>query len=123
MKTLEAKKEMMEKKLLDKKVRWSILCEDAMHKAELEERRTLAEEKRAMAELIASENEIMMRGPSGMDAFTRESWDDVRMEILQRRRAARHDAPASGGGDGGNEAPASGGGGGRFDDPASHGSA
>lgn len=57
-----------------------------MHKAAVEEREASAEEKCAMAELIAEENKIMMMDPSNMDVYTVEWWDYVRMEILHSRR-------------------------------------
>jgi hypothetical protein len=39
-------------------------------KADIDERRSRAEEKRATAELIAEENKIMMMDSSKMDEFT-----------------------------------------------------
>jgi hypothetical protein len=69
MKTLEAKKEMMETKNKEKEEKWSMLREDAERKADIEERRARAKENRAMAELIVAENATMMMNPAKMDEF------------------------------------------------------
>jgi hypothetical protein len=63
-------------------------------------RRVIVKEKRAIKELIAEENMIMMMNPNGMDEFTREWWELTRMEILQYRRqdlGGGGRAPSSGG--------------------------
>jgi hypothetical protein len=73
----------------------------------LEERRIELEEKKAMMELIADENKTMIMDPSTMDVFTREWWDMRREEIMERRRLARLQSHANGGG-----APVGGSGGG-----------
>jgi hypothetical protein len=44
-------------------------------KVGIDERRAQAEEKRATAELIAKENNIMMIDSSKMDEFTKEWWN------------------------------------------------
>jgi hypothetical protein len=60
-KTLETKVMLMEKKSQEKQMRWELLQEDEKMKAAIDDRRSRAEEKRAMVELIAEENKIMMR--------------------------------------------------------------
>lgn len=86
-KTLEEKMmTMIKKKSQEKQARWKSLQEDEKRKDIVEERIASAKEKRAMAELIAEENATMGMDPSSMDSYTRELWDLVRMEILQRRR-------------------------------------
>jgi hypothetical protein len=70
-----------DKKLEERNARWKALWEDEACRAAFEERRILVEEKRATTELIAEENKIMMMNPNGMDEFTREWWELVRMEI------------------------------------------
>jgi hypothetical protein len=57
-------------------------------KADIDERRARAEEKRATAELIAEENKIMMMDSSKKDEFTKEWWNLSHIEILQRMREA-----------------------------------
>jgi hypothetical protein len=69
-------------------MRWELLREDEKMKADIDERRARAKEKRATAELIAELNKIMMMDSSKMDEFTEEWWNLSRMEILQRRREA-----------------------------------
>jgi hypothetical protein len=71
-KTLETKVMMMYKKSQEKQMRWELLQEDEKLKAAIDERRALAEEKRAMAELITEENKTMM-----MDKFTKEGSSSI----------------------------------------------
>jgi hypothetical protein len=63
---------LMEKKSQEKQMCWELLQEDEKMKADIDERRERAEEKRATAELIAEENKIMMLDSSAMDEFTKE---------------------------------------------------
>ncbi|KAK1662448.1 hypothetical protein QYE76_050607 [Lolium multiflorum] len=86
MKTLEAKKDMMETKNKEKEEKWSMLREYAKRKADIEERRARAKENRAMAELIVAENATMMINPNEMDEFRLEWWTNAKMDILTRRR-------------------------------------
>jgi hypothetical protein len=71
-KTLETKVMLMDKKIQEKQMRSELLREDEKLKAAIDERRPRAEEKHAMAELIAEENKTMMMDPSLMDEFTKE---------------------------------------------------
>jgi hypothetical protein len=87
-KTLETKVMLMEKKSQEKQMCWALLQEDEKMKAAIDERRARAEEKRAMAKLIAEENKIMMMDSSKMDEFTKEWRNLSRMQFLQRRREA-----------------------------------
>ncbi|XP_047078866.1 probable histidine kinase 2 [Lolium rigidum] len=86
--TLEAKKEMMEKKNKEKGAKWNMLQEDATRNADVEERRAHAEKNRAMSKLIAAENATMMMDLAKMDEFHLEWWNHAKMEILTRRREA-----------------------------------
>jgi hypothetical protein len=95
-KTLETKTMMMEMRSQDKKAKWELLREDENHKAVVEDRRASGDEKRAIAELLAEENKIIMTDPSNMDVYTREWWYHTRVEILRRRRAAASANGASG---------------------------
>jgi hypothetical protein len=90
MKTLEAKKEMMETQNKEKEEKWSMLWEDAKRKADNKKRRACDGENRAMAELIAVENATMMMNPTEMDEFRLKWWNHAKMEILTRRREAAH---------------------------------
>jgi hypothetical protein len=47
---------LMEKKSQEKQMRWELLREDEKSKAIINEMRARAEEKRALAELVAEEN-------------------------------------------------------------------
>ena len=85
-KALEAKMMIMERKSQEKQAKWELVRQDEMRKAAMEEKRASADEKCAMAELIAEENKVMMMDPTNMDAFTREWWDLARKEIMARRR-------------------------------------
>jgi hypothetical protein len=69
-KTLETKLMMMEMRSQENKAKWEILREDEKLKAVVE-RRASADEKRAIAELFAEENKVMMKDPSNMDVYTR----------------------------------------------------
>ncbi|XBI91040.1 hypothetical protein VPH35_028493 [Triticum aestivum] len=108
--TLEAKKELGEKKAQEKQEKWQLLKEDTMRKAAIEERRSMADENRAMAKLLQEENKIMMMNQNEIDEVTKKWHDMARLEILERRRLAarEHAVPrfggsASGGGNGGSE--------------------
>jgi hypothetical protein len=100
-----------------KQAKWELLREDEKHKAATEERRTSANKKCAMEELVAEENKTIMMYPSTMDAYIREWWELARMEILEIRKesAMAHVAASAGGG---GDASASGDGGG-VDEPTS----
>jgi hypothetical protein len=109
-KALETKMLIMERKSQEKQAKWELLRQDELRKAAVEEKRANADEKRAMAELIAEENKVMMMNPGNMDELTKEWWNLSRMEILARRREAAEAraaaeeaarAAASGGGGGG----------------------
>lgn len=98
LKTLEAKKVMIEKKNEMKQAMWQTI-------RDLEERRLALEEKKAMTYLVAEENRTIMMDPNTMDAFTRKWWDMRRLEIITRRKLACVEASATvdatrGGGDG-----------------------
>ncbi|KAM0856310.1 hypothetical protein ACQ4PT_049211 [Festuca glaucescens] len=108
MKTLEAKKEMMDANTKEKEAKWTILQEDAKRKADVVERRARAEEHRAMAELIAAENATMMMNPAGMDEASLEWWKLTKTQILARRRKAARAAMAAAMNAGGEDATASG---------------
>jgi hypothetical protein len=84
-KTLETKVMLMEKKSQEKQMRWELLREDENIKAVIDERRARAKEKRALAELIAEENMIMMMDSSKMDEFIKEWWNLSCIKILQQR--------------------------------------
>jgi hypothetical protein len=71
-KTLKLNLLIAEKKIQENKIRWKAIREDDISKAATKEKRAMAEDKRAMAELITEENKTMMMDPSTMDAFTRE---------------------------------------------------
>jgi hypothetical protein len=71
-KTLKLNLLIAEKKIQENKIRWKAIQEDDISKAATKEKRAMAEDKRAMAELITKENKTMMMDPSTMDAFTRE---------------------------------------------------
>ncbi|XBJ10746.1 hypothetical protein VPH35_015554 [Triticum aestivum] len=110
-KTLEAKKELAEKKAQEKREKWQLLKEETMRKAAIEDRRAMADYNKAMTKLLAEENKIMMMNRNEMDEVTKEWHDIARLEILERRRlAARGNAvpmfgggSASGGANGGGE--------------------
>ncbi|KAE8820517.1 Lactation elevated protein 1 [Hordeum vulgare] len=59
-KTLDAKKELAEKKAQEKQEKWQLLKEETVHKVAIEERRDMAKERKAMAKLLQEENKIMM---------------------------------------------------------------
>jgi hypothetical protein len=120
-KTLAAKKEMMEAKAREKEAKWATLREDAKRKADIEEKRARAEEHHAMAELIAVENVTMLMNPTTMDEETLEWWKLTKMQILAWRREAARAAMAVVMTAGGGDATASGGG--YVDAPASDGDA
>ena len=112
-KTLEEKKELVEKKAQEKQEKWQLLKEETMRKAAIEERRAMAEVNKAMAKLLQEENKIMMMNRNDMDELTKEWHDIARLEILERRRLAgrghavprfgEHGGSASGGGNGGGQ--------------------
>ena len=85
-KTLEAKKELAEKKAQEKQEKWQLLKEETMCKVAIEERRAMAEENKAMAKLLQEENKIMMMNRNDMDGFTKEWYDIARLKVLERRR-------------------------------------
>jgi hypothetical protein len=97
-KALQTKVLLADKKNVINQAGWEAIREDDKRKHVLEERRIELEEKKAMMELIADENKTMMMDPSIMDAFTREWWDMRREEIMKRRRLARLQSHANGGG-------------------------
>ena len=71
-KTLEAKKELAEKKAQEKQEKWQLLKENTMHKAAIEERRAMVGENKDMAKLLAEENKIIMMNRNEMDEVTKE---------------------------------------------------
>ncbi|XBI30538.1 hypothetical protein VPH35_054259 [Triticum aestivum] len=109
-KTLEAKKELSDKKAQEKQEKWQLLKEETMCKAAIEERRAIAEGNKAMVELLQEENKM---NRNDMDELTKEWHDVVRLEILDMRRLAarghavprfaKHGGSTSGGGNGGSE--------------------
>jgi hypothetical protein len=120
-KTLVAKKEMMEAKAREKEAKWAKLREDAKRKTDIEKKRARTEEYRAMAELIAAENATMLMNPVAMDEETLEWWKLTKTQILARRREAARAAMATVMTAEGGDATASGGG--YVDAPASDGDA
>ncbi|KAE8817960.1 ALA-interacting subunit 1 [Hordeum vulgare] len=82
-KTLEAKKELVEKKAQAKKENWQLLKEEGLLKTAIEERK--AEENKALTKLLAEENKIMNMNRNDMDAITKEWHDMARKDILKRR--------------------------------------
>ena len=70
--TLEAKKELAEKKAQEKQEKWQLLKEETVRKAAIEERRAMADENKAMAKLLLEENKIMMMNQNEMDEVTKE---------------------------------------------------
>jgi hypothetical protein len=87
-KTLEAKKELAEKRAREKQEKWQLLKDEGLCKAAIEERRVFADETKAMAKLLAEENRIMMLNRDDMDDVTKEWHDLARREILKRRMIA-----------------------------------
>ncbi|XBI86969.1 hypothetical protein VPH35_025108 [Triticum aestivum] len=112
-KTVEAKKELAEKKAQEKQQKWQLLKEETMRKAAIEERRAMAEENKAMDKILQEENKIMMMNQNDMDELTKEWHDIVRLEVLERMRLggrghalprfSEHGGSASGGGNGDGE--------------------
>ncbi|XBJ05302.1 hypothetical protein VPH35_024117 [Triticum aestivum] len=94
-KTLEAKKELTEKKAQEKQEKWQLLKD------------------KAMAKLLQEENKNMMMNRNDMDELTKEWHDIVRLEILDIKRLperghvmprfGEHGGSVSGGGNGGGE--------------------
>jgi hypothetical protein len=62
---------MTEMRSQEKKAKCELLHEDEKFNSVVEERRASADEKRAIAELFAEENKVMMKDPSNMDVYTR----------------------------------------------------
>ena len=87
-KTLEAKKELAEKKAREKQEKWQLLKDEGLRKAAIEERRVFADETKAMAKLLAEENWIMTLNRDYMDDITKEWHDMARRDILKRRMLA-----------------------------------
>ena len=87
-KTLEVKKEMVEKKAQEKQERWQLIKEEYLRKAAIEKRRAMDEENKAMAKLLQEENKIMMMNRHEMDELIKEWHVIARKEILERRRQA-----------------------------------
>ena len=81
-KTLEAKHQLAEKKAQEKKEKWALLREEGKRKADIEERRAIAEENKSVAKLLAEENKIMLMNQGEMDELTLEWHDIARREIL-----------------------------------------
>ncbi|KAE8775047.1 Lactation elevated protein 1 [Hordeum vulgare] len=71
-KTLEAKKELAEKKAQEKQEKWQLLKKETDCKAAIEERSAKAEEDKAMAKILQEENNITMMNQNGMDEVTKE---------------------------------------------------
>ena len=71
-KTLEAKHQLAEKKAQEKKERWELLREEGKRKADIEDRRAIAEENKSVAKLLAEENKIMLMNRGEMDELTLE---------------------------------------------------
>ncbi|KAE8772599.1 hypothetical protein D1007_55364 [Hordeum vulgare] len=72
LKTLNAKKELAEKKAQEKHEKWLFLKEERLRKAAIEERKPFAKEKKALAKLLAEENKIMTVNRNEMDDITKE---------------------------------------------------
>ncbi|KAE8796577.1 TGACG-sequence-specific DNA-binding protein TGA-2.1 [Hordeum vulgare] len=87
-KTLEAKKELAEKKARDKQEKWQLLNDKGLPKAPIEEGRVFAVETKAMAKLLVKENKIMTLKRDDMDDITKEWHDMTRRDTLKRRMVA-----------------------------------
>ncbi|KAE8777720.1 hypothetical protein D1007_49489 [Hordeum vulgare] len=99
LKTLEAKKELTEKKAQGKQEKWLLLQEEGLCKAATDERKAFAEENKALVKLLADENNIMTMKRNEMDDMTKECHDTTRREILKRRMmAASNDGFGAAGG-------------------------
>ncbi|KAE8767982.1 Lactation elevated protein 1 [Hordeum vulgare] len=84
-KTLEAKKELAEKKAQGKQEKWQLIKEEGLRKAAIEEKRALAVGNKALAKILAEENNIMTMNCNEMDDVTKEWHDMERREIFKRR--------------------------------------
>ncbi|KAE8771848.1 hypothetical protein D1007_56200 [Hordeum vulgare] len=71
-KTLEAKKELAEKKAQEKQEKWQILKEEGLCKAANEDRKALADENKALTKLLAEENKIMTMNRNEIYVVTKE---------------------------------------------------
>ncbi|KAE8807226.1 Lactation elevated protein 1 [Hordeum vulgare] len=71
-KTLEARKELSQKRALEKQEKWELLKTEVLRKAAIEERRVFADETKAMAKLLAKDNRIMTMKHDDMDDIDRE---------------------------------------------------
>ena len=71
-KTLETKKELVEKKAREEQDKWQLLKDEGLHKAAIEGRRARAAENKAMSKLLAEENMIMTLNNNDMDDSTKE---------------------------------------------------
>ncbi|XBH92635.1 hypothetical protein VPH35_083719 [Triticum aestivum] len=87
-KTLETKKELVEKKAREKQEKWQLLKDEGLRKAAIEERRARAAENKAMSKLLAEENRNVALNRNDMDNITKEWHDMARRDILKRRMLA-----------------------------------
>ena len=85
LKSLEIKKELAEKKAMEKQEKWQLLKEERLRKAAIEERRARATENKVMSKLLAKENKIISMNRNDMDDLTETRHDMARREILKRR--------------------------------------
>ncbi|KAE8785358.1 putative galacturonosyltransferase 14 [Hordeum vulgare] len=70
-KTFEEKKELAEKKAREKQEKWQLLKDAGLRKADVEERRVLDDETKAMAKLLVEENKIMTLNRDDMNNITK----------------------------------------------------
>ena len=97
LKSLEIKKELVEKKAKEKQEKWQMLKEEGLRKAAIEERKARASENKSMSLLLAEENKIMSMNRNDMDDVTKTWHDMARREILKRRMVASAGPSASSG--------------------------
>ncbi|CAM0876170.1 unnamed protein product [Alopecurus aequalis] len=110
MKTLETKLLINEKKKEVKLAQVQARREEAMRKADLEDRMIKVKEAKAWKELMAEEKEHMMMSKKDMDEDQLAWWKEYKEDIAKRKRifrgassTLRGTTPMSGGGDGGVE--------------------
>uniref|UniRef100_A0A8I6XSK7 No apical meristem-associated C-terminal domain-containing protein n=1 Tax=Hordeum vulgare subsp. vulgare TaxID=112509 RepID=A0A8I6XSK7_HORVV len=87
-KSLEIKKELVEKKAKEKQEKWQMPKEEGLRKAAIAERKARASENKSMSLLLPEENKIMSMNRNDMDDLTKTWHDMARREILKRRMVA-----------------------------------
>ncbi|KAE8802888.1 ALA-interacting subunit 1 [Hordeum vulgare] len=98
LKSLEIKKELVEKKAKEKQEKWKMLKEEGLRKASIEERKARTSENKSMSLLLAEENKIMSMNHNDMEDLNQIWHDMARGEILNRRMVASA-GPCSSSGD------------------------